>query len=144
MATNGVHIELNKNDVRRLLGEFRTMGREVDPNIRQMVGETGIRIQADAKRGARKRYGILRSSIYMDWQGRTRKQISVAQGGKQSLLVFPDASESDRDGLNAIIGSEVHYARKIETLEPYMEPAYEEHSDKLYEAIDKYIKKVTK
>ena len=144
MATRGAHIELNKNDVRRLLNEFRTMEKQVDPNIKQMIGETGIRIQADAKRVAPIRYGILRSSIYFDWQGRTRKEVSIAQGGKQSLLVFPPASESDRDGLNAVIGSEVHYARKQENKHQFLELAYEEHSNELYQAVDNYIKRVTK
>jgi hypothetical protein len=144
MAGNGIEISVDQSSVNRVLRDFKRRGAMADPNLKRIIGETGLRVQADAKREARVMYGFLRSSIYLDYAGRQRKQVSImGNAPAQRQLIFPRSTETDARGLNFVVGSEMNYAGIIEDRYPYLIPAYNKHTKRAEQAMEKLLKKMT-
>lgn len=143
----GVTISVTRESAARLNRRFNEMSKSVQKKIPTLLTEAGMLIQADAKRGAPVRYGVLRSSIYFDNRGNQRKEIGLNPGASRQLLLFPPV-ESRTDGMDVIVGSIVEYAEKMEANHPtrrgFFQQAAEKHTDRFVKAVDALLAKEVK
>lgn len=146
----GVTVEIDKPSLAATLSNFRQMGREIDPDISRIILSAGVDVQREAKQMLRQipliRYGMLRSSIYVDWKGRIAKNVNVrpdAPPRVRQLLVFP-ASETDRDGLNVTNGTELVYGAIWNERKGFIDKPHEKHSDIAERKINDAINKITR
>ena len=143
----GIQITLTKQSVDRVARSFDELDRRTQDNVKILLTEAGMFIQADAKRGAPVRYGVLWSSIYFDNRGNMRKEVSLNPGADDQLLIFP-RQESRKDGMDVIVGSIVEYAQKMEYGHPtkrgFLMNAFETHSDRFVRTVDKLLERETK
>ena len=146
---DGITIELVSADVRRLLADLQRANKQADPRVRKLIFDAGIKLQLKAKQEVHPhiKYGVLRSSIYMDWQGRVSKgQVKITPEGRQrdaqQKLKFPTA-ESERTGLDVVVGSEVDYAAKIHNdYKPYLSVPFAEIERQTYNALVKLTEEI--
>lgn len=144
MAAKGIRVEVDQSSMNRVLNNLRKKGASVDPNVRRIIAETGLRVQADAKRKAPVLYGFLRSSIYLDINRTLVARINLKGDRPAGVIIYPSKSESDRDGLNFVVGSQMDYAGIREGLDPFLIPAFNKHAKDAEQAMDKLLKALVK
>jgi hypothetical protein len=125
---------------------FEQFEQRVTDRIGSALGETGFMIQRDAKRGAPVRYGVLWSSIYVDWKRGVQREISVSPGAP--LAPTYPRPQSLNNGMDVIVGSIVEYAPKMEAHHPtkagFFSSAVDYHESRVQAAIDNIIERETR
>lgn len=138
--------------VQRTVRGLNQLEKSFERAIVRVIAEVGIRIQRDAKTKAPVDYGVLRASIYLDFKGRAQMNTSgITSTGRNSgkvrtsaVIIQRPGGESDRSGLNAIIGSNMDYAQKQEDKHQYMTLAYNRWAPKVKPGIEKAIQEEIK
>ena len=125
---------------------FEQFEQRVMDRIGRALGETGFMIQRDAKRGAPVRYGVLWSSIYVDWKRGVNRELDYDSRAK-IRPTFPQP-KSLNNGMDVIIGSIVEYAPKMEAHHPtkagFFSNAVDYHEARVQAAIDNIIERETR
>jgi len=96
----------------------RKFTRRVHENIDREVQATAFEIDREAKKEVRVDTGRLRSSIHPQFKGTTGFQYADDEGGFFDGLVRVNLKIFE-----AIVGTNVEYARDIEKESPFLEPA---------------------
>jgi hypothetical protein len=146
MATkNGISVMVLPQDRVKLIKKLRQVDSDFAAALPNMITQTAFAIQDDAKREARVQYGVLRASIYVDTKRQARMVKSGIEGKGKQIPIPLRFPESRPDGLDAYVGSEMNYALKIEMdVKPYLFPAYEKHSKRFMQAVEKKLSEVIK
>jgi hypothetical protein len=139
-------INVTQQSLSSTIRSFEQFEQRVTDRIGRALGETGFMIQRDAKRGAPVRYGVLWSSIYVDWKRRVQRQISVSPGAP--LAPTYPGPQSLNNGMDVIIGSIVEYAPTMEAHHPtkagFFSSAVDYHESRVQAAIDNIIERETR
>lgn len=128
--------------VKSTVRNLSSINEKTEKAVSQVIQEIAINIQRDGKKGAPVDYGFLRASIYMDFKGKGNVIKSGIRSGAKQLTIPTPAPESRKDGLNAIIGSDLEYAGKMEQRDRYLSNSYNRWAPRLKPAIEKNIAKV--
>lgn len=92
--------------------------RRVHRNLDREIQATALEIDREAKKNVRVDTGRLRSSIHPQFKSTTGFQYADDEGG-----FFDGMVQVNIDVFEAIIGTNVQYASKIEKQTPFLEPA---------------------
>jgi len=134
---------LDQGSVQRTVRELDRYSKHTQDRIVKAIGETGFAIQRDAKIGAPVRYGVLWSSIYVDWKRGVSKQVRYDSQATVTPT-FPKP-ESLQNGTDVIIGSIVEYAQRMEDYHPsksrFLENAVDFHFPRLERAVSIILEK---
>ena len=107
-----------KIDTRPWRLKVRKFTRKVHNNIDREIQATAFEIDRGAKKGVRVDTGRLRSSIHPQFKGTTAFQYADEEGG-----FFDGFLQLNLKMFEAIVGTNVEYAQKIEKADPFLEPA---------------------
>jgi hypothetical protein len=141
----GISIQLVPASVKRTIEGINQLERNFDKAIADVIYKIGINIHREAKQNAPVDFGILRASIYLD----TRKTVILEKSGISAIgqnsgrrsttnTRIPSAGpRSDSSGFNAIIGSNLVYARVQDVRTGYLSNAYTKWKPKVKPAIRK-------
>lgn len=143
---NGFNISVTQQSLSSTIRSFEQFEQRVTDRIGKALGETGFLIQRDAKMGAPVRYGVLWSSLYVDWKRRVQKEIRVSPGAP--LAPTYPGPQSLNNGMDVIVGSIVEYAPKMEAHHPtkagFFSRAVDYHESRVQAAIDNIIERETR
>jgi hypothetical protein len=146
MANKNFHIAVIPATRQRTIADIRRLSPNSDKLLKDIITNVAYNIQKDAKTSCPYQYGFLRSSIYVDNRGKINTGNSEVTPGspRNRQLLIPGIGESDSNGMNAIIGSAMDYAEKMDIMKPYLTPAFEKHSRKADELFKKALDRLTK
>ena len=171
-SSTGISMYVQPLSVKKTVDSFNRIGNMFHKAISKVIQEAAIRIENDAKSNAPVDYGILRASIYRDYKNKVSIRRTQVSASPSAVVIPQGAAESDKDGMNAIIGSNLNYAIYMEEgrgpfqvnsavniprvgwryigqhpgykAQPFLQPAYNKTSPKIKPAIDKAIKEEIK
>jgi hypothetical protein len=141
----GISIQLVPASVKRTIDGINQLERNFEKAIADVIFKIGVNIQREAKQNAPVDFGFLRASIYLD----TRKTVILEKSGISTVgqnsgrrntanTRIPDTgARSNKEGFNAIIGSNLNYARVQDVRTGYLSNAYAKWKPKVKPAIRK-------
>lgn len=138
-----LNINVTRQSLNSTIRNMEAFNSRVEDRISRALGETGFLIQRDAKRGAPVKYGVLWSSIYVDWKRALATRIQVKPGAK----IGPTFArpQSLFNGMDVIVGTVVEYAPKMEAYHPtksgFFSNAAAYHEARVHIAIDRIIER---
>ncbi|TVR41540.1 MAG: HK97 gp10 family phage protein [Cryomorphaceae bacterium] len=138
----GISINVVKSSLRNTVKNISDNDKRMQEAISKVIAEVGVNIQRDAKRNAPVDFGFLRASIYLDFKGQGRQDKSGIRGGHRQLTIPLPRIESRKDGLDAIIGSDLDYSLKMERRDRFLQSAYRTWAPKIKPSIEKEINKI--
>lgn len=151
MADEGIKFRVVKQSQARVVGNLKKIRSDSFKLLPQAIQQTAVQIQTDAKKNAPVMFGLLRSSIYIDYRGNVSQkgsyQTSVTRGGKTMTLrqvMRTPSAQSDKNGLNAYVGSDLDYAELQNSKTGFLTKAYDKHAPRLEKSIDKIITQLVK
>jgi hypothetical protein len=142
----GFSISLTPDSISKTIRSYQQFESRVTDRIGKALYQTGINIQKDSKIDSPVKYGVLRSSIYVDWKRITVKRLEL-KPGNPGPPSFP-APESQSDGMDVIVGSIVEYGPTMDRFHPtqagFFSSAVNYHVPRVEQAIDNIIQRETK
>lgn len=112
-----------------------------------VIQKAAVEIHKDAKVAAPVDFGVLRGSVYFDVKNKITYKSPAAldkiRSGAKTTIPFKNA-ESDKNGLNAFVGSSLDYAFKQDVRTGYLSMAYSKTAPKVKPAIERAIKEEIK
>jgi hypothetical protein len=138
----GIAIRVVEQSIKKTVKNLSEINKKTQEAVSRVIQEIAVNIQRDAKKGAPVDFGFLRSSIYMDFKGKGKLIKSAIKSGAKQLSIPTPAPESRKDGLNAIIGTDLDYAGRMEQRDMYLSNAYTRWAPKLKPAIEKNINEI--
>jgi hypothetical protein len=142
----GISMYVVPRTVKRTVDSLSRLEKNIETAIGRVIAEIGINIHRESKQNAPVDFGFLRASVYFDYKGTGKfGQASInsvgansGQVGKQ-LSIPTIAPESRKDGLNAIIGSDLDYSEKMNYKTKFMTNAYNNWKDRVKPNIEKAV-----
>ena len=112
-------VRVTRESIKRVRDEFNAIQDKIDTRLKNIIGETGLKIHGDTVRSAPVKTGSLKTSYQVD------------------------LSNIDKD--EASVYTEIEYAPNVEygfgqRPQPHFNPAIEKHQERFYRAVDKLIK----
>ena len=151
-SKTGISISVIPMSVVNVKRSFDKLATDTQKRIARVIAEAGLTIQKDAKTNAPVDFGILRASIYFDYRGGvrdTRQGISSrsTKTGRirtQPINIPRKNAESNKEGLNALVGSTLDYANKQDVRTGFLDNAYKKTKPKIKPAIERQINEAIK
>jgi hypothetical protein len=142
----GISLFVIPRSITRTVDALGKLEKGIEAAIGRVIAEIGINIQREAKQNAPVDFGFLRSSIYLDYKGVGRmgraniNSIGANSNRPVKQLTIPTvAAESNKDGLNAFVGSDMDYAAKMNYKTRFLADAYNKWQPKLKRNIEHQI-----
>ena len=134
--------------VQRTVKAINQIEQQFEKAIAQVIQEVAVNIHREAKTDAPVDFGVLRASVYIDYRKATLYKPKnapadrIRQGAK--TMVPYRSAETDKSGLNAIVGSDLSYAAEQEAKHGFLAKAYNKWHPKIKPGIEKNIRETIK
>ena len=146
----GISMYVIPASVQRTVKAINQIEQQFEKAIAQVIQEVAVNIHREAKQTPPMPvdFGVLRASVYIDYRKATLYKPKnapadrIRQGAK--TMVPYRSAETDKSGLNAIVGSDLSYAAEQEAKHHFLQKAYNKWQPKIKPGIEKNIRETIK
>ena len=144
----GISMYVIPASVQRTVKAINHIEKQFEKAIAQVIQEVAVNIHREAKEDAPVNFGVLRASVYIDYRKGTKYRPKNAPAdkikpGAKTMVPYHNA-QSDKSGLNAIVGSDLSYAAAQEAKHGFLSNAYKKWHPKIKPGIEKNIRETIK
>ena len=145
----GISMYVIPASVQRTVKAINQIEQQFEKAIAQVIQEVAVNIHREAKQPPMPvDFGVLRASVYIDYRKATLYKPKnapadrIRQGAK--TMVPYRSAETDKSGLNAIVGSGLSYAAAQDAKHGFLSNAYKKWKPKIKPGIEKNIRETIK
>ena len=148
-SSTGISMYVIPASVQRTVKAINQIEQQFEKAIAQVIQEVAVNIHREAKQPPMPvDFGVLRASVYIDYRKGTKYRPKNAPAdkikpGAKTMVPYHNA-QSDKSGLNAIVGSDLSYAAEQEAKHHFLQKAYNKWQPKVKPGIEKNIRETIK